>query len=250
MNIPRDIMRKAGEAVINYRMTEANDRIFIGLSGGKDSFVLAHVLYELQKKAPVPFDLVCGTFDPGFPDFGIDTIGNYAESQNWEFHTVKLDIAPLVAEKNFSDSPCALCSRLRRGHLYTLMDKLKCNKLALGHHADDAIISFMMSYFRGHGISTMGPNVPALNDKRLIRPLILVPEKSIADFAETVQFPICGKCQYKSMLDSSGDRVFFRKILSDIEKRIPDFRSLALKSMAKIEPDYLFDKNFLDFFKK
>ena len=243
-------MRKAGEAVVNYKMIEANDRIFIGLSGGKDSFVLAHVLYELQKKAPIPFELVCGTFDPGFPGFGIDIIRDYAQTQNWEFHSVKLDIAPLIAEKNFSDSPCALCSRLRRGHLYTLMDKLKCSKLALGHHADDAIISFLMSFFRGHGISTMGPNVPALDNKRLIRPLILVPECKIATFAQQIQFPICGTCRYKNQLDQSGDRAFFRNLLANIEKRIPDFRSLALKSMANIEPIYLFDKNFLDFLKK
>lgn len=247
MKIPPDINRKVGEAVVNYRMIEANDRIMVGLSGGKDSFVLAHTLYELQKKAPVKFELVCATFDPGFPDFGAEIIRDYAEKQGWEFHSVKLDISPIIAEKNFEDAPCALCSRLRRGHLYTLMDKLNCSKLALGHHADDAIISFVMSYFRGHGLTTMGPNVPALGKKRLIRPLIFVPEVKIARFAAECAFPICGKCRYKKYLDESGDRVFFRKILSEIEQKIPDFRSLALKSMGKIEKNYLFDKKFIDF---
>lgn len=247
MKIPSDINRKAGEAIVNYRMIEEGDRIMIGLSGGKDSFVLAHTLYEFQQKAPVKFELVCATFDPCFPDFGADIIRGYAESQNWEFHSVKLDIAAINQEKDFEDAPCAMCSRLRRGNLYTLMDKLNCNKLALGHHADDAIISFIMSYFRGHGLSTMGPCVPALENKRIIRPLILVPEAKIARFAAECSFPICGKCRYKKHLDESGDRVFFRKILAEIEERIPDFRSLALKSMGKIEKNYLFDKNFIDF---
>ena len=122
------------------------------------------------------------------------------------------------------------------------MDELKCNKLALGHHADDAIVSFVMSYFRGHGLTTMGPNVPALEDKRIIRPLILVPESDIADFAAAAELPVCGTCIYKQYLDESGDRAFFRQILSQVEKKIPSFRSLALKSMGKVESDYLFVK--------
>ena len=235
-------MRKAGEAVVNYGMIKENDRIFIGLSGGKDSFVLAHVLFELQKKAPVDFELVCGTFDPSFPGFGTEKIAEYAKSQNWKFHSVKMDIPSIIEEKKFTDAPCVLCSRLRRGHLYKLMDELKCNKLALGHHADDAIVSFVMSYFRGHGLTTMGPNVPALEDKRIIRPLILVPESDIADFAAAAELPVCGTCIYKQYLDESGDRAFFRQILSQVEKKIPSFRSLALKSMGKVESDYLFVK--------
>lgn len=243
-------MRKTGEAVVKFNMIEQNDRIFVGLSGGKDSFVLAHVLHELQKKAPVDFEIVCGTFDPGFPDFNIEAISAYAKSQNWEFHSAGLDIEPIIAEKGFEDAPCALCSRLRRGHLYKLADKLKCNKLALGHHADDAIISFIMAYFRGHGLTTMGPNVPAKENKRIIRPLILVPEKLISDFAADLELPICGKCRYKKYLDIHGDRAFFSRILAEIESKIPDLRSLAIKSMGKIEGNHLFDKKFSDFFKK
>jgi tRNA 2-thiocytidine biosynthesis protein TtcA len=250
LKIPSDIKRNAGEAVVEYRMIEEGDRIMVGLSGGKDSFVLAHVLYELQKKAPVKFELVCATFDPGFPDFGTDIIRQYAAECGWEFHTVKMDIASLIDEKDFNDAPCALCSRMRRGHLYTLMDKLNCTKLALGHHADDAIVSFMMSYFRGHGLTTMGPNVPALENKRIIRPLILVPESKIVRFAAECNFPICGKCRYKKYLDESGDRMFFRNILAQIEEKIPELRTLSLKSMGKIEKNYLFDKKFIDFLQK
>lgn len=241
------IMHKAGEAVVNYRMIEAGDRILIGLSGGKDSFVLSHIMHELQKKAPVDFKLECVTFDPGFPEFGLEKIASYAALQGWNFHSIKIDIAEILREKNFENAPCALCSRLRRGHLYRIMDELHCNKLALGHHADDAIISFVMSYFRGHGLSTMGPNVPAQNGKRIIRPLILVPEEKIIAFASGMNFPVTGICQYKKYLDDNGDRVFFSKILQQIETKIPDFRSLALKSMGKIEKNYLFDKNFIDF---
>ncbi|MBR2508584.1 MAG: tRNA 2-thiocytidine biosynthesis protein TtcA [Lentisphaeria bacterium] len=250
MKVPPALMRKAGEAVVSYKMIADGDRILIGLSGGKDSFVLAHVLHELQKKAPVHFELVCASFDPGFEGFELEKIRDYAVAQNWDFHSVKLDIAPIINEKDFEESPCALCSRLRRGHLYRLMDEHKCNKLALGHHADDAIISFLMSCFRGHGLSTMGPNVPALEDKRIIRPLILIPEDKIAAFATASALPVYGGCIYKKYLDDNGDRVFFRQILAQIEQKIPDFRSLVLKSLGKIEQNYLFDKKFIDFLKK
>lgn len=242
-------MRKAGEAVVSYKMIDDGDRILIGLSGGKDSFVLAHVLHELQKKAPVKFELVCASFDPGFEGFEVEKIQNYAVEQRWKFHSFKLDIEPIIKEKEFEESPCALCSRLRRGHLYRLMDELDCNKLALGHHADDAIISFVMSCFRGHGLSTMAPNVPAQDDKRIIRPLILTPESMIAEYASSSKLPVYGNCIYKKYLDDNGDRAFFRQILAQIEQKIPDFRSLILKSMGKIEPNYLFDKKFMDFFK-
>ena len=98
MKVPPALMRKAGEAVVSYKMIADGDRILIGLSGGKDSFVLAHVLHELQKKAPVHFELVCASFDPGFEGFELEKILDYAVAQNWDFLSVKLDIAPIIRE--------------------------------------------------------------------------------------------------------------------------------------------------------
>lgn len=237
----RKIRRQVGNAIEKYNLIEENDRILIGLSGGKDSMVLCHTLHEFQKKAPIKFELEVITFDPQFEEFNLDAIANYAKKNNWK-HTVKsLNINEIIQDKEFENNPCVLCSRLRRGLLYRTAEELNCNKLALGHHLDDAIISFMMSYFRGQGLTSMAPNVAGDNGKlRVIRPLILVQESVVADFAAMFDLPKSGKCKYGKILSEKGDREYFKNLLNTIEKKIPNFRSNALKSMANVQKKFLF----------
>ncbi|MBQ9788395.1 MAG: hypothetical protein IJW31_02180 [Lentisphaeria bacterium] len=241
--IYKKISRQVGLAIESYKLINENDRILIGLSGGKDSVILTHILHEFQRKAPIKFELEVVTFNPQFAEFNIKAIAEYAAKQNWK-HTIKtLNVAEIIEEKNFSDNPCVLCSRLRRGLLYQTAEELKCNKLALGHHADDAIISFMMSYFRGQGLSSMAPNVPGDNGKlRIIRPLVLTAESWIAEFAEFFELPSGTKCKYDKFLAENGDREYFKQMLETLEKKIPNFRSNALKSMSNIQKDFLFQK--------
>lgn len=239
--IYKKISRQVGLAIESYKLINENDRILIGLSGGKDSVIMTHILHEFQRKAPIKFELEVVTFDPQFDEFNIGEIVEYAAKQNWK-HTIKtLNVAEIIKDKNFSNNPCVLCSRLRRGFLYQTAEELKCNKLALGHHADDAIISFMMSYFRGQGLSSMGPNVQGDNGKlRIIRPLVLTSENWIAEFAEFFELPRSSKCKYDKFLAENGDREYFKQLLENIEKKIPNFRSNALKSMSNIQKDFLF----------
>ena len=234
------ICRLAGEAAVRYNMTRSGDRVLVGVSGGKDSFVLLHVLDHLQKAAPVEFSFVAATFDPGFSNFGTELVSDYCQEHGWEHHTIKMDVASIIKEKDFEGSPCVLCSRLRRGKLYGLASELKCNRLALGQHLDDIVISFLMSVCRGQGISTMAPVV---NPKKpeypaVIRPLALVPEKLIADYAKLLDLPPAGNCAYKQQL-LSGDRAAFKELLGTLEQRIPDIRSNIARSLRRVETEHL-----------
>ena len=116
----KKLRKAAGEAVVRYGMISDGDRILCGLSGGKDSFVLVELLHQLQKAAPVKFDIIAVTFDPGFPEFNTAATAAYCCQKGWEHHIINMKIADIIEEKDFSHAPCVMCSRLRRGKLYGL----------------------------------------------------------------------------------------------------------------------------------
>ena len=237
----KKICRSAGETCVRYRLIADGDRIMVGLSGGKDSFILMHVLSHLQKHAPVKFTLTAATFDPGFDDFNGQEIAGYCREHNWEHHFVRLNIPQILREKNMEKSPCVLCSRLRRGKLYGLARQLSCNKLALGQHLDDVINSFFMSLCRGQGITSMAPAVQPQNPEHptVIRPLALVPEELIKSCAEQLQLPEkTGICRYESLL-KNGDRAQFAALVDELAKKIPHLRENIAHSLTKVEADYL-----------
>ena len=236
----KKLCRLAGEAVCRYGMIGENDRILVGLSGGKDSFILLETLHHLRAAAPVSFDVIAATFDPGFPEFNASGIHDFCVSRNWEHHVVGMDIASVIEEKDFSRSPCVLCSRLRRGRLYRLARELGCGKLALGHHLDDIVISFLMSLCRGQGLATMAPVVRPRNAENpcVIRPLVLAPENLIRACAEAADLPVSGVCRYEKQL-AAGDRKFFARTLASWEKHIPALRSNIARSLANPRVDHL-----------
>ena len=245
MDAFKELVKAAGETIGRYKLISDGDRILAGLSGGKDSFAMLHVLHHLRAKAPVRFDIIAVTFDPGFPEFNIDGISRYCQEHNWEHQVAKLDIASILAEKNDTRTPCILCSRLRRGKLYGMARELKCNKLALGQHFDDIAASFLMSFFRGQGLTTMGPNVPNQSgDLRIIRPLALADEDIIRRYTATLDLPQAGKCHFHDRLEN-GDRAFFQKMVDDLAERIPDLRSQMKHSLSNVQLEYLLDPRFI-----
>ena len=246
-NIFKKICRLAGKGVIDHSMIENGDRLLVALSGGKDSMVLLKVLLHLQSAAPIAFTLIGATFDPMFPGFSAKETKEFCEKEGVTHHTISFDMEKLLKEKELTSSPCMLCSRMRRGNLYTLAKKLNCNKIALGQHLDDVCISFLMSLFRGNGLSTMGPNVPAKeHNVNVIRPLIYVPEKWIMEYVKEMGIPERGECLYKEELRNSGDRVYFAGLMKDLEKRIPEIRNNMLASLSNVETFHLLDKRFLE----
>ena len=239
-NVFKKLCRLAGETVAKYRLIEDGDRILVGVSGGKDSLTLMHVLTRLQQAAPVKFSLECVTFDPGFPEFGTPEIEAYCREQQWHHRTLKMDIAAIVQEKGFDRAPCVLCSRLRRGKLYGLAQELNCNKLALGQHLDDIVSSMLISLCRGQGITTMAPRVVPDDPENpvIIRPLALVPEALVAQCAKDFGIETGGICRYKEQLES-GDRVYFKNLISQLSEHIPDLRSNIAHSLQKVEINHL-----------
>ena len=235
------LCRIAGETVVRYRLIGEGDRILAALSGGRDSMVMMHLLEHLRHRAPVKFTVVCATFDPGFAGFRAEAVEEYCRINGWEHRTVRMDIPAILEEKGFTDSPCVLCSRLRRGKLSGLAKELHCGKLALGQHLDDVISSFLMSLCRGQGLSSMAPLVrPAAADApTVIRPLALVPRQLIRECAAELGVPEgIGKCTYEEQL-KTGDRAVFEALVEDLARRIPDVRSNIARSLTHLEPDHL-----------
>lgn len=243
----RRICRLAGQAIADFRMIPAGSRLLVGISGGKDSLTLAHVLMELHRRAPVPFEVEFAFFNPGFPDFGAEELRRYAAEQQWLLHETGLNMPSILAEKGMA-TPCVMCARLRRGLLYKMAMERKCSRLALGQHLDDAIASFFISVTRGQGLTTMGPNVRAKSvPVRVIRPLIYVPESLIVEAAAAFSYPVCGNCPFRQQLEESGDRAYFRRLTGELAQRMPHFHQQMLHSLQRVETDYLLDHRFLSF---
>lgn len=251
------VCSQAARTSAGFKLLEPGDKVLIALSGGLDSFVLLETVRHLARCAPFDFTFEAVTFDPGFPELDCRLIAGYCQAEKIVHHTAAMDMVSYLAaapDGRFR-RPCVWCSRMRRGKLYGLARELGANKLALGHHADDLLESFFISLVRGQGLTTMGPNVaadcetggPAL---RIIRPLAEVPENVVKTAAGCFDFPQAGECPYKDELAASGDRMWAKQTLQTIAQRIPDLRSLMLKSMGKAELPWLLDKRYLDHLKK
>lgn len=240
------VCRLAAKAIQSYNMIAAGDRILVGVSGGKDSLTLMHVLQHLQRRSPVKFELVAATFDAGFPGLDVPRLSAYCQAQGWEHRVIACPVERLVQERDLEDQPCSFCARLRRGHLYRLGEELGCGKLALGQHLDDLCASLLLSLFRGGGIRTMGPNVPADSGKmRVIRPLCLVTEASTRQMAVLAEYPDFGRCGYEDQVDAEGDRAFLENLIDGLGDRFGNIRKHLLHSMSDLRPGHLLDPRYL-----
>ena len=240
------IYKLTGAAIGDYSMIRDGDSILVGVSGGKDSMLLLHVLSRLRARAPVRFSLHAATFDPGFPGFGTEETARFCKNLGVPHHIIRLNVRKVIERTGSSNRPCILCSRLRRGHLYALAKRLSCNKLALGHHLDDILVSFLISCCRGGGLTTMGPNVPSDDGMiRVIRPFAYVEEKTTIRAAAMLQIPPRGECVYKQQLEESGDRAYFKRLLHRMELRVPGLLQNMRRSLSDLRPEYLLDPRFL-----
>ena len=251
----RKVCSAAAQTSADYRLLEPGDRVLAALSGGADSFVMLEVLLELQKRVPFEFTLEAVSFDPGFPQLDIGLIAEYCAVRNVRHHVTAMNI-PFMLEQTPQTRfrrPCVWCSRMRRGKLYGLAREKGFNKLALGHHADDLLESFIMSLMRGQGLTTMAVNVPAdtLHGNngalRIIRPLAMICENVVKQSAKQFEFPAVGDCPYQAALAESGDRAWVKRKLAEWAESIPDLRQLMLKSLQHVETEYLLDRKHLSY---
>lgn len=229
----RPLLAAAGRAIGDYAMIRDGDRVLLGLSGGKDSLSLLHILLHLQRKAPVKFELAACTVDPRSPEYDPSPLKAYMAELEVPYFYESQPIVESAAEHMKGDSFCAYCSRLRRGILYRIAREQGYNVLALAQHLDDLAESFLMSAFFGGKLRTMQAHyLNDAGDVRVIRPLVYARERQTRDFAQHAGLPVifenCPACFSMPM-----QRLQMKALLAEQEKQHPQ---LFANLLAAIRP--------------
>lgn len=231
---PKSLQKSVGKALVDYQQIHDGDKILLGLSGGKDSLSLLHLMLHFQRHAPVKFELGAITVDPQADDFDPSPLIPYMESLGVPYHYVQEPIVEIAEEHMTNDSYCAFCSRMKRGLMYKTAREHGYNVIALGQHLDDLAESFIMSAFRGGRLETMKANyIIDAGDLRVIRPLIYVRERQTADFAIEAKLPViydnCPACFSKPT-----EREHTKQMLLAEEKRNPHLYKSLLRAMQPL----------------
>jgi tRNA 2-thiocytidine biosynthesis protein TtcA len=245
--IKTKLLRQMGEAIKDFSMIEDGDRVMVCLSGGKDSYTMLDLLLDVRERAPVKFDLLAFNLDQKQPNFPADVLPNYLNERGVPFRIVERDtysvVKRLVPE---GKTYCSVCSRLRRGIIYTVAQEEGCTKIALGHHADDISATFLLNLFYVGTLKAMPPILKS-DDRRntVIRPLAYCKESDIAEYAAQKQFPIipCDLCGAQTNLK----RVRVRALIAELEREIPHVRASMMTALSNVIPSHLLDPKLYDF---
>jgi len=245
--LEKRLIRNLGRAIADYDMIRADDRIMVCLSGGKDSFTLLHLLHKLKVKANVPFDVFSFTLDqsqPGWDDSGLRT---WLDDHNYPYEILTRDTYSVVIDKvPEGKTYCSMCSRLRRGNIYTYAERNGFVKVALGHHRDDMIESLLMSIMYSGVTRSMPAKLLTDNKKHIvIRPLAYCREEDIAEYAEREQFPIipCNLCGSQENMT----RQKVKKLIHDLAAENPKIPGNIYAAMGNICPSQLSDHDIWNF---
>ena len=245
--LSKRLYRQVGQAVTDFNMIEAGDKVMVCVSGGKDSYALLDVLMGLRQRAPIAFDLVAVNLDqkqPGFPDH---VLPEYLAGLGVPFHIENQDtyaiVKRLVPE---GQTMCSLCSRLRRGILYRVATELGATKIALGHHRDDMVITLLMNMFFGGRLKGMPPKLVSDDGRHVvIRPLAYVGEADLERWAVQRAYPIipCTLCGNQEGLQRAETRALIR----EWERKFPGRIDNLFNAMGRVTPSHLMDRNLYPF---
>lgn len=245
--LAKRLRRQVGQAIADYGMIEDGDKVMVCLSGGKDSYTMLDILLQLQKKAPVRFELVAVNLDQKQPGFPEHVLPEYLRSIGVPFHIIEQDTYSVVSRViPQGKTMCSLCSRLRRGALYTFAEQHGFTKIALGHHRDDMVATFFMNLFHHARLSGMPPKLLSDDGRHVvIRPLAYVCEADIVRYAEARGFPIipCNLCGSQENLQ----RRQVGQMLRQWEKEHPGRVEQIARALADVRPSQLADRNLFDF---
>jgi tRNA 2-thiocytidine biosynthesis protein TtcA len=247
IKLRNSLISATGKAIGDYNMIEDGDTVLVCLSGGKDSHAMLMILLALQERAPIDFKLIAMNLDQKQPGFPADVLPAYFEKLGVDYRIVNADTYSIVKEKiPEGKTTCSLCSRLRRGVIYTTAKELGANKIALGHHRDDIVETLFLNLFFGAKMKAMPPKL-ATNDKQnvVIRPLAYCSEKDIASYARQMAFPIipCDLCGSQENLQ----RQKIKDMLQGWEREQPGRINNIFRAIGNVEPSHLADFNLYDF---
>lgn len=247
IRLRNSLISAVGKAIGDYNMIEDGDTVLTCMSGGKDSHAMLMILLALQERAPIHFKIIAMNLDQKQPGFPAHILPEYFEQLGVDYRIVEADTYSVVKEKiPEGKTTCSLCSRLRRGIIYTTAKKLGANKIALGHHRDDIVETLFLNMFFGAKMKSMPPKL-ATNDKQniVIRPLAYCSEKDIASYARQMEFPIipCDLCGSQENLQ----RQKIKDMLQAWEREQPGRINNIFRAIGNIEPSHLADTDLYDF---
>jgi tRNA 2-thiocytidine biosynthesis protein TtcA len=247
IKLRNSLISATGKAIGDYNMIEEGDTVLVCMSGGKDSHAMLMILLALQERAPIDFKLIAMNLDQKQPGFPEHILPEYLKQLDVDYRIVEADTYSIVKEKiPEGKTTCSLCSRLRRGVIYTTAKELGANKIALGHHRDDMVETLFLNMFFGAKLKAMPPKLSA-NDGQLIviRPLAYCTEKDIAAYARAMAFPIipCDLCGSQENLQ----RQKVKDMLQAWEREQPGRINNIFRAMTNVEPSHLADTDLYDF---
>ena len=238
MNLMQKLLSKTRQAIVEYNLIEDGDKICLGLSGGKDSITLLHILNNLRKFLPEKFELIAVTLNPG----GVDNspLHELCRELNVEYHEVQTNIKEIVFDIRQEKNPCSLCANLRRGALNAKAEELGCNKVALGHHKDDALETFFISLSFEGRINCFSPkSYMDKNNITLIRPMVFIDESMIIRTAKENNYPII---KNPCPADGKTNRQDIKELIKRLDKEIPGFKKNLFKSLRNSNQLFIWDK--------